>query len=130
MFYCFEAFSYMYYGPALSPYLLYKVDFAHLLAYIQSLTTASDNELFGSVVGALVLCRGSPGSIPARAQEYFQLCFTIVMAIMLSCCKMGAHPGLDIILAKKAFRHRFLEEGECYGPALLPFIYIHKVDFA
>ena len=41
-------------------------DFVLLLVYNPSLTTASESRLFGSVVRAMVLYRGDPGSIPSQ----------------------------------------------------------------
>ena len=58
-----------------SPIYLHKVEFALLLVYIQSLTTASENRLFGSVLRTLVLYQGDPGKIPSKG--IFQLCFTL-----------------------------------------------------
>ena len=69
-------------GQALSPLYLHMVDFAKLLVYIQSLTTASGNRLFGSVVRALVLYRGDPGSIPSKDTRNFSAMFYFVTAIM------------------------------------------------
>ena len=59
---------------------------------------------------------------PAKAREFFQLCFTL---LQLSYRKMGARPRLDICLPKKAFViiiDDFFEEGECYGPGILTII--------
>ena len=69
-------------GQALSPKYLHKVDFAYLLVYNQSLTTASESRLFGSVVRALVLYRGDPGSNPSEGTGNFSAMLYIVTAIM------------------------------------------------
>ena len=53
---------------------------------------------------------------PAKAQEIFQLCFSL---LRLSSRKMGARPGLDICLP---ITDDFFEEGECYGPGTLTYI--------
>ena len=71
-------------GLTLSPIYLHKVDFAQLLVYYQSLTTASESQLFGSVARALVLYRGNLGSIPSKGTGTFQLRFTL---LRLSCRK-------------------------------------------
>ena len=57
-------------GQSLSPLYLHKVDliFAQLLVYNQSLTTASESRLFGSVVKALILYRDDPSLIPGNFQ--------------------------------------------------------------
>ena len=75
---------------ALSPLLLHKVDLAWLLVYNQSLTTASGSRLIGSVVKAMVLYRGDPGSIPSKGTGNFLAMLYFVTAIMR---KMGASPG-------------------------------------
>ena len=69
-------------GKALSPIYLHKVDFAKLLVYYQSLTTASESRLFGSVVRALVFYRGDPGSIPSDGTGNFSAMLYFVTAIM------------------------------------------------
>ena len=45
---------------------LHIVDFAYLLYYNQPLTTRLEGSLFGSVIRALVLNRGVPGTIPSQ----------------------------------------------------------------
>ena len=47
------------------------VDLRIALQYIQSLTTASGNKLFGSVVRALDYHPGGPGSNPGKRLEFF-----------------------------------------------------------
>ena len=69
-------------GLAFSPIYLHKVDFALLLVYNESLTTASGSRLFGSVVRALVFYRGDPGSIPSDGTGKFSAMLYFVMAIM------------------------------------------------
>ena len=69
-------------GLALSPIYLHKVDFAELLVFNQSLTTASESRLFGSVVRALVSYRGDPGSIPSKGMRNFSAMPYIVTTIM------------------------------------------------
>ena len=67
--------------------------------------------------------REDPGSIPREDGIFFQLCF--IPVLRLSCCKMGAHPGLDFIRRKwlhVIINDDFLEKGECYERALLPSI--------
>ena len=61
-------------GLALSPIDLKKGDFALLLVYNQSLTTASQSQLFVSVVRALVL---------SRAQEYLHCYGYHVVSILV-----------------------------------------------
>ena len=68
--------------------------------YIQSLTTASGSRLFGSVVTALDFCPGDHGSNPARVVKFSAMLFPL---LPLSCRKMGAHPGLDLIRQNLAF---------------------------
>ena len=46
-------------GQALSPIYLHKVDLTQLLVYNQSLTTASESQLFGSVVLEHWSCTGA-----------------------------------------------------------------------
>ena len=46
-----------------------EIDFAKLLGYIQSLTTASECKLFGWVIRALDLYWYKPGSIPSQAER-------------------------------------------------------------
>ena len=67
---------------ALLPIYLHKVDFAWLLVYNQSLTTASESRLFGSVVRALVLYWGDPGSIPSEGTRIFSAMLYFVTVIM------------------------------------------------
>ena len=69
-------------GQTLSPIYLHKVDFAYLIVYNQSMTTASESQLFGSVVRALVLYRGNPRSIPSEGTGYFTAMLYFVRAIM------------------------------------------------
>ena len=69
-------------GQALSPIYLHKVDIAYLIVYNQSLTTASESQLFGSVVRALVLYRGDPGTIPSKGAGNFSAILYFVTAIM------------------------------------------------
>ena len=59
----------------LSPIYLHKVDLAKLLVYNQSLTTASESRLFGSVVRALVLYSGDPCLL---SMNFFQVFFTLL----------------------------------------------------
>ena len=119
-------------GKATAPIYLHKVDFAYLLVYNQSLTTASQSRLFGTVVRALVLYRGDQGLILSKSQEMFQLCLTLLLLScrknmfliqMLDCIillwglflvptkyvlfeKYPIYcPGLDISFALKAFHH-------------------------
>ena len=67
------------YGPGtLANIYLHKVDFAQLLVYYQSLTTASESRLFGSVERALFFTGPTRLRFPARARKYFQLCFTLL----------------------------------------------------
>ena len=69
-------------GKALLPIYLHRVDFAYLLVYDQSLTTASESPLFGSVVRVLVLYRGDPGSILSEGTGNFSAMLYFVTAIM------------------------------------------------
>ena len=69
-------------GQTLSPIHLHMVDFAYLLVYNQSLTTASESRLFGSVVRALVSYWGDPGSIPSKGIRNFSAMLYSVTAIM------------------------------------------------
>ena len=52
------------------------------LVYNQSLKTVSESRLFGSVVRALVLYRGDPGSIPSEHTGNFSAMLYFVTAIM------------------------------------------------
>ena len=61
---------------------LHNIDFPWLLVYNQALTTASESQLFGSVVRALVLYRGDPGSIPSKGTRNLSAMFYFVTAIM------------------------------------------------
>ena len=70
------------YGQALSPIYVHKVDFAYLLVYNQSLTTASGSRLFGSVVRALVSYRGDPGLIPSEGTGNFSAMLYFVTTFM------------------------------------------------
>ena len=77
----------------------------------------------GSVVRALDLYLGRPGSNPTTGGKYFQLCF--IPLLWLSCHKMGARPGWHFTSPKMASRHHkwwLLKEWECYGLSLLPLI--------
>ena len=89
-----------------------------LYVYIQSLTTASWSKLFGSVVEHWI--------IDLVGQAFFQPNCYALFFVTLSCRKMGAPPGLDLILHQSGLilcqngfqiiiNDVFLEEGECYG---------------
>ena len=75
-------------GQANSPLYLLKVDFAQHLEYNQSLTTATESPLFGSVVRALVFYRGDPGSIPS---EYVGIFSAMLYILWLSCLKTSPY---------------------------------------
>ena len=62
--------------------LLHKVDFAYHLVYNQSLATASESRLFGSVVRALVFYQGDSSSIPSEGTGNFSAMLYFVTAIM------------------------------------------------
>ena len=67
--------------------------------YIRSLTTLSESRLFN---GALDLYPGGPGSNPTRVMGFFfsLICYALFSVLRLSCCKMGARPGLYLFYAK------------------------------
>ena len=65
-------------------YLPWQITHSFLVD-IQSLTTASESRLFGSVVRALDFYPGGPGSIPRKDGIFFQLCF--IPLLRLSCLK-------------------------------------------
>ena len=73
--------------------------------YIQSLTTASESRLFGSVVRALDFYPDRPGSNPMIGGKFLQLCF---IPLPLSCRKMEALPRLDITSSKMDSCHHKL----------------------
>ena len=59
-----------------------------LLVYIQYLTTAPGNRLFGSVVRALDIYSSRPGLTPMIDGIFFHLC--LIPLLRLLCCKIGA----------------------------------------
>ena len=110
-------------GQALSHIYLHKVDFAQLLVYNQSLTTASESRLLAQWLEHRSFTGATRVRFPAKAPEIFQLCFTL---LRLSCRKMGAPvrdwtfvrlKRLSVVINDDSF-----EEGECYGPGTLAYI--------
>ena len=106
-------------GKALSPIYLHKVDFAQLLVYNQSLTTESESRLFGSVVRALILYQGDPGSIPSKGMGNF---FSYALLFY------GYHVvrwDWTLFFLKRLsviIKDDFFEEGEFYGQGTLSYI--------
>ena len=93
-----------------------------LKVYIQSLTTDS-----GSVVEHWIIDPAARVPLPPKSWDFFHPNFGMLCSLLrLSCRKMGACPGLDLILRRNGLILRrngfpviinddFLEEGECYG---------------
>ena len=72
---------------------LHKADHGlhNFSVYNQSQITAWGSQLFGSVVRALDFCSGVLGLNPARGGSFSAIPY--FSSLLLSCCKMGAHPG-------------------------------------
>ena len=70
------------YGPDTLTYISTQGRFRIASVFNQSLTTASESRLFGSVVRALVFYRGDPGSIPSVGTGNFSAMLYFVTAIM------------------------------------------------
>ena len=94
-----------------------------LYVYIQSLTTASGSQFFGSVVKALDFYPDRLGSKPTIGGNFFSyvsfICydFHVVRWGLVRDWTLIHRTWLHVII-----NDDFLEEGECYGLSLLPSI--------